>query len=471
MTIWLLSGFFGYLLLLLCTGLLLSRPKAEPASLDGFYLANRRIPSWMLGLTFVAAWFGAGSTMGTLQAAFENGLSAIFLIAVPSVLSLMFITLCLAKKVQQSEALSLPQAVKKTYGEKGAFLMAIIMLLASTTFIASELTAAGQLLSHTLMLDPLFSVSAMMTIVVAYSMLGGFNAVVATDLLQFVSFTFALLILVWWTLSHASHELVTQGAGNFYTLSTHWPETAVMVLTFTMGWSIAPEMWQRMQAARTPHHAQKASFLASLVLIILFVLVLSTGWMARGLIPAGSQSVLASLAFSLPHPLLTTLVLIGVLSAITSTIDSTLSVASLTLSQDILAKYKPLSEKQRVLLAKLAMPMIALPALFICLHYQNLIHTLWISADIYASAMFIPVLALFYGPTPKKIAGILAMIMGAIPILITLASDLSHFQQPPWWPQSPYILLWGLGLSALGYTLGQRFGCENPVGVVSQLPP
>ncbi|MEZ4574585.1 MAG: hypothetical protein R2857_06690 [Vampirovibrionales bacterium] len=62
--------------------------------LNEFFLASRNLPAWVATATFVASWIGAASTIGTIDKAFSQGLSAFWYMAIPSALSLFVITFC-----------------------------------------------------------------------------------------------------------------------------------------------------------------------------------------------------------------------------------------------------------------------------------------------------------------------------------------------------------------------------------------
>ncbi len=454
-----------YLLALVVIAAVLSR---RMQNLTDFFLAGRTLPTVAITMTFVAAWFGAGSTIGTMNEAFHQGVNAVWLIAIPSVISCLVIGLCWAKKIRSMNHLSQPDAVEAHYGAWGSFLLAWIILASTTTFIASQLVAGGALLEQTAGLSPVMSITLMMGVIVLYSILGGFRAVVMTDVLQFFCFTAAILLLFGFALSQTGVDLTTTQpySPDFLNPFRQLDKQLAMVLTFVLAWSIAPEMWQRMTA--TQHHAgsRNAALYAGLMLMGLYALVILTGMLATKVLsptdPNVQKHVLLSLALSMPSPLLTAMVLVGVLSAITSTIDSSLNVATLTLTRDIVNRWlwRTASEKQLVFLSRVVTALVGLPAIGIALFYQDLIRILWMSADIYASTMFIPMIGVFYNRGGGTWSGPMAMGLGAIPVSINLLHDLYVLALPSWWPGWPYTTLLGVSLSLLGFLAGRFLPCS-----------
>jgi solute:Na+ symporter, SSS family len=454
----LLASFIAYLALLIVLAKVMSR---KMQGLSDFFLAGRTLPGVAIAITFVAAWFGAGSTIGTISEAYHKGISAIWLIAIPSFISCLVVTFFLAKKVRQLNSLSQPEAIERQYGALGSFLLSWVIMASITTFIASQLVAAGDLLEMTMHVSPELSVALILGAIIVYSVIGGFRAVVMTDIFQFFCFSVGILILFGYTLLTPGKLPVEMGLSKgFWDPLYNLPQNLAMLFTFVLAWSIAPEMWQRMSSTRSPEESQRAALTAGLILAGLYALVIATGILSIYHLPSGKgivhQNVLIELAQSLPSPVLTAMVLVGVLSAITSTIDSSLNVGALTFARDIVNRYvwPSASQEQLLRLSQIATALIGIPAAIIALKYRNIIQVLWISADIYASTMFIPIMGLFYIPQCSRWAGILAMCCGGCPVVLNLLHDFHWVVLPAWWPAWPYTTILGITLSFMGFAMG-----------------
>jgi SSS family solute:Na+ symporter/sodium/pantothenate symporter len=308
--------------------------------------------------------------------------------------------------------------------------------------------------------------------------MGGFYAVVVTDMLQLALVILALLILAGFVASHyLAHPAVTlpllqRLPDTFWQWGTNWPEHLTLTLTFVLAWSIAPEMWQRMSATQNPRMAFRGAIWATLLLCSLFLLVATTGLLSAGLFahmptPTGeavshsNTLLLKALALQLPHPLLSALVFLGFFTAVTSTMDSTINVSSLTLAHDLYQRFfRPTaSSKELVWASRIATLIVVLPAIGIALYFQDILRVLWISADIYASVMFFPMVGLLFLRTPPpRWSGILAMIGGASAVMVNSLFQFGvlspEIARMVFWPVWPYSSLVGLGLSGLGFALG-----------------
>lgn len=432
--------------------------------LKDFFLAGRSLGAFPVALTLAASWFGAASTMGSINAFHNQGLSGAWQLVLPSILSFVVITLFMAKPVARQPYLSQPEAVAAYYGKGGRLLLAFIILAATMVLISSQMVAAGKLFQSVFGLDLTWATVFSTLAVVSYAMWGGYFTVVVTDITQMVFVCLGFAILMIFTTTHAipspaawTHFVSTQPP-HFWNFFAHWQENCFLVLTFVMAWCIAPEMWQRMSSTRNPDLAFKAGWQATLIMISLFSLILAIGLLSTQLI-GKSEAVLIDLALKIPIPLFSALVLLGFLSAVTSTMDSSMNVGSLTLTRDIYQGFlRPNApEAELIWVGRLSTLLIVLPAMAIALYFQDLIHILWISADIYACGMFFPVIGMLYLKNPGQWSGVLAMTFGFAAVLFSTLVQNNLLPNAIGWPGWPYSTLIGIAFSGLGFAVGYWF--------------
>jgi SSS family solute:Na+ symporter len=441
------------------------------SSLLDFFLAGRTMTAWPVALTFVASWFGAGSTMGSLNAFHDHGLQAAWELMIPSILSCCLITGLLARRVSDQQTLSQPEAIERRYGRLGRLLLSLLILCSVTTFVGSQMVAAGDVAHTVLGVDFTLATVLMSAVVVLYATMGGYFAVVVTDMCQFGLFSLAFIVLGFF----AAWKIQSDPVGTWQWLqhppkTTFWnpmadlPRHLALLAAYLPAWVIAPEMWQRMSSTKNRELAQQSAFRATCCLIVLFSLVMLVGLLSAYWLPGAatgegkSLNVLVALAYAMPNELLTAVVLVGFMAAVTSTMDSSLNVGSLTLTRDLYQQFlRPqASQRELIYVSRLSTVLVALPALFIALTHRDILTILWMSADIYASTMFFPIVGLLFMKNPGRLSGVLAMILGG------LASGLSMAIQNQWlilpagmaWPSAPYSTLLGLALSGIGFGLG-----------------
>lgn len=434
----------------------------QAVTLKDYFLAGRSLGSWPVALTFAASWFGATSTMGSINAFHQYGLSGAWMLVIPSLLCFIVITGGLAKRVAQQPYLSQPEAIEAQYGRAGRFLLALVILVASTVLIGSQMVAAGKVFQTVFGLDIVLATLICTSVVVAYAAVGGYFTVVVTDVIQIALVILAFVVLFGFTLTQAVPDtaawqtFLVQQPAHFWDITYGWREHVFLVFTFVLGWSIAPEMWQRMSSTRNPELAFWAGLQGGLILTGLFALVVSIGLLSSQLVPAGDDAVLVSLIQQIGHPVVAALVMLGLIAAVTSSMDSTLNVGSLTLTHDLYRGFfRPQASMQELLwVGRIATVLIVLPAMAIALAFQDIIRILWVSADIYASSMFVPIVGLLYLRRPGRWSGILAMGLGGLTATLGALFQYGVLPNTLNWPGYPYSTLLGVGMSLVGFLIG-----------------
>lgn len=448
-----------YFLAILLVACLFSR---QIRDLKDFFLAGRSLGALPVAMTLAASWFGAASTMGSINAFHDEGLSGAWQLVIPSVLSFIAVTLFMAKRVAMQPYLSQPEAIEAHYGKAGRFLLAIVILTATTVLIGSQMVAAGQVFHTVFGLDLVWATVLSTAAVVSYAVWGGYFTVVVTDISQMVFILLGFLILLVFTVTQAFPDgaawqhFVAHQTPHFWDWSYRWQENVFLVLTFVLAWSIAPEMWQRMSSTRNPDVAFRAGWYAMILMFVLYAVILVIGLLSTQLI-GPSKAVLVALALKIPNQTLSAFVLLGFVAAVTSTMDSSINVGSLTLTRDIYQAFlRPQSsEREAIWVGRLATVLIVLPAMVIALYFQNIIKILWISADIYACCMFFPVVGMLYLRQPSRWSGVLAMSFGGLTVAFSALIQYGVIPNAMHWPGWPYSTLIGLGVSGLGYLFGE----------------
>lgn len=448
----------GYFVVILVIARVFSR---RVETLKDFFLAGRQLGSFPVALTLTASWFGASSTMGSINAFHDEGLSGAWQLVLPSILSFVAITWFLAKPVSRQSYLSQPEAVAAYYGNPGRFLLSLIILAATTVLIGSQMVAAGALFESVFGLDITWATILSTLAVVCYAVWGGYFTVVVTDIAQMIFVTLGFLILLIFTATTAIpdvaswQQFITHQAPQFWNFTHNWQENIFLVITFVLAWCIAPEMWQRMSSTRSPEMAFRAGWQALIMMVGLFTVITAIGLLSTRII-GDSDAVLIDLALKIPVPLFSALVLLGFLAAVTSTMDSSLNVGSLTLTRDIYQGFlRPAaSDRELIWVSRVATVLMVIPAMALALYFQDLIRILWISADIYASGMFFPVIGMLYLKNPGKWSGVLAMSFGIGGVLLSTLLQHGIIPNVIGWPVWPYSTLISMGLSGMGFAIG-----------------
>ncbi len=298
-------------------------------------------------------------------AAYAWGLSALWLF--PSCvggfcINWYILAPALGKLSRDREALTVTEVLAGPPGTplRKAFttVASLIILVSLGTYVASQFQAAGKTFSETFGISTVESILIGSTIVVFYTLLGGFWAVSVTDTLQGVLMALTALVLPVASIVAVGGfpgfvDGVNALAGEGYlSLTRNLAPVAALgfifgLLGIGLGYPGQPHVVNRFMALRKGSDSLKrARRIAILWAVVVYAGMLLVGFSGRILIPdlGDPEVVFIALTTQLFHPVLAGVMVAAVLSAIMSTADSQLLVASSTVTHDLqLARNSSLS--------------------------------------------------------------------------------------------------------------------------------
>ena len=289
------------------------------AVIGGLILVTQAALSFELGVA--AFWFWVGSALG-------------------------FVVLGLVvKKIKvladKESFLTLSDYLFSKFDYKCGILAAIIIFVALFSLLVAQFIAAGSLFSPLLGIDYSIAVIIMGVGTLFYLLLGGFKAVIKTDFLQFLLmigvFLFVILNIGKIEFSKEQLDIVSIGV----------PVIIAYLLIGVFAIFSAADVWQRIFASKDYKTARKAFFVAAIFFLIFGAALTVIGMSAKINFPeiAANEAFYYGIFQLVPAPLLG-IVIIGVLAAIMSTIDTELFYLSSSVSKDFIHRRKKLSDNE-----------------------------------------------------------------------------------------------------------------------------
>ena len=177
------------------------RVKEEASqSISEAFLAGRKIPAWIISLSTVATNLNANDFIGWAGAVYLTGVAMVHLpLQTATVICLLGVFVM--RKIRATNAYTLAEWLTKRYSPTIGNAYALIWLFVWMPFGLGLWIYAGALVMHTLVGWNLYaSIVGITIIVAAYTLMGGYRAVVATDVLQLIFMMLAVVImcaLIW----------------------------------------------------------------------------------------------------------------------------------------------------------------------------------------------------------------------------------------------------------------------------------
>lgn len=451
-----MTGIFGalliYFILLLGLSFFFSRKRR---TVEDYFLGSRNLSSFLLFLTVTASWIGATSMLVTMDEARRVGISSLWVMAAPAVVTILVFALLLAGPIRKLPIITLSDLVEARYGRTVRHLASFLIVWYMVLLAASQMVAMGRFLSPFLGTSYLVSLAVGTAVVLIYASAGGFLSVVITDGFQFFLLMAGIFGLLLWALKNGPVELLCVAGSNIFSregMFSDFHRNILIFLSFTLAWIISPIIWQRIQSARTAKTAKKGLLMSGFALTLIYAVLIAIGILVPG--EASSEApLLSSLITDMAGSFLGLLLFVAVLAAVMSTMDTAVNTGALTLAHDIFGQLRSgwLKGREMIVLSRSSTVLVGLAAFLVATRFQSILTTMGLASEIMAEGMFIPGAAMIFlkGRYPR--AGILSLGAGGSISLLSFLSQAGLMTGLPVWP---YSLPYGLGLGGLGFVIG-----------------
>lgn len=431
----LLVTFVAYLLLILFLGL---RAYRRTHNLGDYILGGRRLGPAVTALSVGASDMSGWLLLGLPGAIYLSGLSEIWIgvgLVIGAYCNWLFVSRPLRLYSEKAKnSLTLPDYFENRFNDRSRILRllsALVILLFFTFYTASGLVGGAILFENSFGLDYSVALLTGAVIIVAYTFIGGFLAVVWTDAIQAMLMLAALLIAplavigggggvdtVWQQMQDVNPDS-TRAFSNMSALGF------VSLMAWGLGYFGQPHILARFMAIESIGRLIPARRIAMLWMVIVLIGSVATGLAGiayfAGAPLANPETVFIALSQQLFNPWVAGIITAAILSAIMSTIDSQLLVSSSVISEDFYRVWiRPeATQKELLAISRGAVIVIALLALFIASDRQSRVLELVSYAWAGFGAAFGPVIvfSLFWRKmtAPSAIVG---MLVGASTVVI-----------------------------------------------------
>jgi SSS family solute:Na+ symporter len=431
-------GLFIYLAVLVIIGVFLALKKPD---FDAYFFGQRKLGSFLIFFTVTASWFGAASTIATVDEAYKSGFQAAWLLGVPTVTTLIVFIL-VNKKIRETRFVSLPVLLEKYYGKIVSAFASFLIFFYMVLLAASQFAAWGKFIGSFIGQDYEITVITGAAVIIIYSYLGGYVSVVITDGLQFLLLALSLIYLM--VFFKDSTPLFKPGDFEFFSDSGHH---LLMTASFTLAWIISPIIWQRIASAKSARSSKWGLVMSIGAFSLFYFWIIRVGIYLRG-IPSVEGDIFASVVHHWLPAGGSLLVFLGIAAAIMSTGDTAINVAALTLAKDV---FRVKRKAKIVFYARMATFISGALAAAAALRFASIIKTLGLASEIMAEGLFIPGMYLLFFKKKRPLAALLSLVLGGGFSIIVFFNAYGLSLPLPGWP---YSLPYGLALSAMGFIIG-----------------
>ena len=384
-----------YLIAMLAIGIYCSK---KNKNVDDFYLGGRKLGPFVTAMSAEASDMSSWLLMGLPGVAYLTGVADAAWTAIGLAIGTYFNWLIIAKKIRiyshvADNSITVPDFFSRRYRDDKNILMciaAIVIIVFFIPYTASGFAACGKLFSSIFGMDYVLAMVISAVVIVGYTVTGGFLAASATDLVQSIFMTVAIIIILlfgvkvaggWDTIITNAQALpgylnmtetydVVTGTAAPYSLLT-----IISVMAWGLGYCGMPHILLRFMAIEDREKLKLSRRVATTWVVVSMAIAVSIGIVGYAMTKVGaipflegsaSETIIVRIADLLSQEgmlaaFIAGIILAGILAATMSTADSQLLAASSSVSHNLLRGFFKvnISEKTAMTIARITVCVIS----------------------------------------------------------------------------------------------------------------
>ncbi|MDD3876171.1 MAG: sodium/proline symporter [Bacteroidales bacterium] len=432
----------AYMVLIVSYGFYIGR---KVKNSEDYAIAGRHLPGWAAALSERATGESAWALLGLPGAAYALGIAEAWTAlgcASGIILGWIFIARKLRKEAQKYNANTFMDYISKRHGQLGVYIKIVGSLVVAFFFffyIGAQFIGGGKTFTQIIDIDIHWSIVIVVLLVVPYTIYGGFQSVVYTDVIQallmVITLVIAPIIGIWYISNNpdvyaASITEALQKAGPAYYQITGLTKgfgTGVIIIS-GFSWMFGylggmPQLAVRFMAIENEKEARKARNIAVLWTVAAYTGALMLGWIGIAIFGPESaalkdrEAIMPAVLFKIFPNIIAAILITGVFAAIVSTANSLLILVATEMSENIITPdlFKRKVKISKLLISRILTTVLAVAAfVFALIFKENLIYNIvkYVWAGIGDTFSVVIMLTLFWKRFHAKAA--LCTIIGGI---------------------------------------------------------
>ncbi len=346
--------FAGYLVLLVLLTVWSSR---ESRTVEGYYIAGKKLPYWVVAFSTNATGESGWLILGLTGMGYAVGLHAMWVV-VGEIIGVSLAWLVVARRLRRDtgsyKSITLPDYLESRFSDAShilRFISVSVIVVMAATYIGAQLVATGKAFSDFMHTGYVWGVIIGAGITFAYTAAGGFKAVCYTDVFQGVLMLFGLIVLPVAAVHAAGGwHGVTEGLAHIDPKLMSWygphGDSAAGIIAIASFLAIGlpfmgvPQLLVRYMSIRSESEVRTAAAISIACLFFFTFGAVLTGMAGRVLFPhlSDPELIMPTLSHALFSPVMTGLLVVVLLAAIMSTVDSLFILASSAVTRDLVQR-------------------------------------------------------------------------------------------------------------------------------------
>ncbi len=371
-------------------------------SLEDYAIAGRNYPAWVIYATLCATLVGGGFTMGNAEKIHAHGIVFLLAVSVISIREILIAYYIAPHMGRFNQAISVGDIMKQGYGMPAKIISGFFAGILCAGMIGIQLRAMGYIFEVFFGLNQTIGIFIGCGMVIFYVTLGGFKAVVWTDVLQFAILIIALPIAAALAVHAAGGPtaMFTSLPPDRLNLFVHYSPLAFLsiIAYFLIGEALTPPYLQRLLVGNAKA-VSRAALWTGLTALPLGMVVAAMAFAALSLHPNGAAHEVIPFIISTVLPVgVSGFVIAAMLAVIMSSADSFLNAAAVNLVHDVTKPLvKTLNNRQEQWLTQSFTVLIGMLSIVFAISYENLVDGILIVYGLWAPIVLVPLVAAIRG--------------------------------------------------------------------------
>lgn len=384
---------------------------------EGFAGGGRVFPAALIGFLLMSEFIGTSATIGTAQEAYSVGISAAWNVIALAVGFGLF-SLFVAKRYKALGENTISGALARNYGEGVRTATSVIMTCALLIVAVAIYASGGAILSGLLGIDRSWAIVIVGVLATGYVVVGGMRSVVYTNVLHAVMKLAAVALLAGIGMSRVGgiDELrAALPASSFSLDGVGWSQIFAWLIAGIGAIFATQYVVQAIVTVRDPERAQRAGFYSALLLVPFGILAAIVGMVSAVLYPdIESIDALPALAVDI-DPLLTGLVMCGLVGAILGSIAALVIGSSTLMLKDFYRPYfnRTGNDRKDVVFLRVATFAAGVIPIALALFAENVLAVTFLAKSLRA-ALAVLIVLMFYKPGYGNSRGAVVSIVAAL---------------------------------------------------------
>ena len=418
-----------YLIIALGIGIYSSKRKTE--TVEDYAIAGKSVSTFAIVATLIATNMGGGSAMGRSGLAWFEGAKSLtpflggWLVGIP-------LLILITDKIRATNCVSVADLMNKRYGKKARLVSSILVAINALLIVALGYLSFGTIFAYVgesigITKEVGSLVACIITII--YTSVGGYYAVVMTDVFQFVVFMISIVLIAPMFLMNSVGgfgKILEFGQLNNISILNPFQGLSIELIGLMLLWAIVwltdPMVYQRVISAESDKAIKKSLlyYIPTELIFGLSLVILSIS--GRMLMPnlveqyGTSEAVLPAIIVNYLPPVVAGLSFASILSILMSTIDSCLLVVGHTVMEDIIMPYKekkgdPIDDKKAIKNLKWLTFTIGIVALIVSYKMSSIWFAMVFALSAYAPSILWPLVFSVTWEKATEVASIITMLV------------------------------------------------------------